>query len=130
MDLMRVCVGTLLAAAVVWGQGSGARKLEFEVASVKPMEQSADPRVRVGVQIDGSQVHLNQTSLKDAVRYAYGVKFYQVVGPDWMPGERFNISAKLPDRAKREDIPEMMKTLLEQRFQMKVHREQREMPVY
>jgi uncharacterized protein (TIGR03435 family) len=120
----------LLATAAAWGQGAGAGKLEFEVASVKPAEPGADPRVRVGVQIDGSQVHLNQTSLKDAVRYAYGVKFYQVVGPDWMPGERFHISAKLPDGAKREDIPQMMKALLEQRFQMKVHRERREMPVY
>ena len=128
MNSMRVCVGVLFAAGAIWAQGEG--KLEFEVASVKLVEQGADPRVRTGVQIDGSQVHLNQTSLKDAVRYAYQVKFYQVIGQDWMAGERFDISAKLPAGATREQVPDMLKSLLQERFQLKVHREQKEMPVY
>ena len=124
---MGALIGVLFAASVMWGQ---PKRLEFEVASVKAVEATADPRVRVGVQIDGSQVHLNSASLKDAVRYAYQVKFYQVTGPGWLAGERFDISAKLPDGATREQVPEMFKSLLEDRFELKVHREQKEMSVY
>jgi uncharacterized protein (TIGR03435 family) len=69
-------------------------------------------------------------SLKDAVRYAYQLKLYQVTGQDWMAGERFDISAKLPEGTTREQVPEMVKSLLEDRFQIKTHREQKEMPVY
>jgi uncharacterized protein (TIGR03435 family) len=127
MKFMRAPVSVLFTATVIWAQ---PKRLEFEVASVKSVEQSADPHVRVGVQIDGSQIHLNRTSLKDAIRYAYQVKFYQVIGPDWLASERFDISAKLPEGATREQVPEMITSLLEDRFGLKVHREQKEMPVY
>jgi uncharacterized protein (TIGR03435 family) len=127
MEYMRWVTGVLLCTGMVWGAD---KRLEFEVASVKPAETSMDPRVKSGVQIDGSQVHLSQTSLKDAVRYAYQVKFYQVIGQDWMAGQRVDISAKLPAGATREQVPEMLKALLEDRFELKTHREQKEMPVY
>jgi uncharacterized protein (TIGR03435 family) len=127
MKLMRTVTGVFLAVGLIWGQG---KRVEFEVASVKWVEPTADPRVKVGVQIDGSQVHMNSMSLKDAIRYAYQVKLYQVVGQEWIAGERFNISAKVPDGATRERIPDMVKSLLEDRFQIKAHREQKEMAVY
>jgi uncharacterized protein (TIGR03435 family) len=127
MKLMHSVIGLIVAVGVTWAQ---PKRLEFEVASVKWTEPGPDPRVKVGVQIDGSQVHLTQVSLKEAVRYAYGVKFYQVVGPDWLAGERFDISGKVPQGASREQVPEMVKSLLEDRFQMKAHREPKEMAVY
>jgi uncharacterized protein (TIGR03435 family) len=127
MKWMRLLLGISLALSILTAQ---PKRLEFEVASVKPAETSADPSVQVGVQIDGSQIHLNMMSLKDLVRAAYNVKYYQVVGQDWMAGQRFNVSAKLPDGAKRDQLPEMLMALLEERFQMKAHREPKELPVY
>jgi uncharacterized protein (TIGR03435 family) len=127
MRTMRTILGVFLAVGAIWGQ---TKRVEFEVASVKSVEPSADPRVKTGVQIDGSQVHMASMSLKDAVRYAYQLKLYQVTGQDWMAGERFDISAKLPEGTTREQVPEMVKSLLEDRFQIKTHREQKEMPVY
>ncbi len=47
-----------------------------------------------------------------------------------MASERFDIAAKLPTGAAEKEIPEMLQTLLEQRFQMKMHRESKELPVY
>jgi uncharacterized protein (TIGR03435 family) len=128
MSRTAIVAGVFLTAAAMWGQAPA--RLDFEVSSVKPVEPTADQSVRAGVQIDGSQVHMNKMSLKDMVRVAYQVKFYQVVGQDWMAGERFNVAAKLPDGAKREQVPDMLKSLLEDRFQIKVHREPKEMPVY
>ena len=51
------------------------------------------------------------------------------MGPDWMPSERFDIHAKLPTGG-RDQLREMLQTLLEQRFQMKMHRTTKEFPVY
>jgi uncharacterized protein (TIGR03435 family) len=127
MKAIRRVVLCVLASGAVFGQTSPARP-EFEVASIKP---SAAPvgQVNVGVQIDGAQVHFSYLSLKDYIRMAYRVKEYQVVGPDWL-SERFEIAAKLPADAKREQVADMMQALLVDRFQLKMHRDSKEFPVY
>lgn len=102
--------------------------LEFEVASVKPSKGGAE-RVDIGVHVDGAQVHITEFSLRDYVRVAYRVKLYQIVGPDSL-SERFNVDAKLPEGATREQVPEMLQSLLAGRFEIKTHRESKEFPVY
>ena len=122
---MRIVLGLLLAVGAAWGQ-----KVEFEVASVKAADPNADPSAAVGVHIDGSQVHLGKLSMKEFIRVAYRVKFYEVMGPEWMASERYDVSAKIPDGVSRDKLPEMLQALLEERFQLKAHREKREVPVY
>lgn len=104
----------------------------FDVASVRP-SPPADPanvsRVDVGVHIDKDQVRINALSLKDYVAWAYRVKTYQVVAPDWMT-ERFDINATLPAGSNADQLPEMIRALLEQRFGLKMHKTQKEFPVY
>jgi uncharacterized protein (TIGR03435 family) len=101
---------------------------EFEVASVKPSGGSGDS-VSVGVHVDGAQVHIAQFSLQDYIRVAYRVKNYQVTGPDWL-SDRFNVDAKLPAGASRDQVPEMLQALLANRFEMKIHRASKDFPVY
>jgi uncharacterized protein (TIGR03435 family) len=122
--------------AIVCGIGVGVLAIaafgqEFEVASIRPsgpLVPGSD--VKLGVHIDGAQVRCNQMSLSDLIGMAYKVKHYQINGPDWIAGERFNVSAKLPDGASRDQVPEMMKTLLASRFQMKLHHDSKPYPVY
>jgi uncharacterized protein (TIGR03435 family) len=87
-------------------------------------------QIHIGVQVDGAQIHCTYLSLKDYIRIAYKVKDHQISGPDWLASERFDIAAKLPAGAAREQVPDMLKALLEDRFQVKVHRETKEFPVY
>jgi uncharacterized protein (TIGR03435 family) len=61
---------------------------------------------------------------------AYKVKDYQISGPDWAAGERFDIAATLPAGAKEDQVPDMLKALLAERFQMKFHRDKKDFPVY
>jgi uncharacterized protein (TIGR03435 family) len=126
---MHILFPVLLAAGGIWGQAKPAR-LEFEVASIKLASPNADPRMAAGVRIDGSQVHLARMSMKELTRMAYQVKFYQVAGPDWIAGQRYDIDAKLPEGGTRDQVADMIQTLLTDRFQIKIHREQKEMPVY
>ena len=55
---------------------------------------------------------------------------YQIGGPDWLQTQRYDIVAKLPPNASRDQIPEMLKGLLLQQLRMIVHTEVREDRVY
>ncbi len=68
-------------------------------------------------------------SLSTLVMQAYRVKPYQVTGPDWMTTDFFDISAKIPAGATREQVPDMVRSLLEERFHLAVHKESKEILV-
>ena len=125
--MMRLPAVLLASLTAAFGQAPPAP--EFEVASIRPSAAPAAGRADVGVHIDGAQVSFTYLSLRDYLRSAYAVKDFQIVGPEWLTSARFDIAAKLPLGAARQ-IPEMLQALLADRFQMKVHRDTREFPVY
>jgi uncharacterized protein (TIGR03435 family) len=99
---------------------------EFEVASIRPSAQGQAP----GILVDSRQVVYSALSLKLCLGIAYKLQNYEISAPDWMASERWDITAKLPDGSDTKQIPEMLKTLLSNRFRIKLHRETRELPVY
>jgi uncharacterized protein (TIGR03435 family) len=129
--MVRGVILGVAASALLLAQGAPGRA-EFEVASIKPSADAppVGARVHVGVQIDGAQVHCTYLSVRDYLRIAYQVKEYQITGPDWLASQRFDIHAKLPEGAKREQFREMLQNLLADRFQVKLHRDSKEFPVY
>jgi uncharacterized protein (TIGR03435 family) len=131
MNVIRMLMPAGLALATAFAQ-TPAQHQEFEVISVKPADPivAGTQQVNIGLHIDGAQVHLISASLRDLVRMAYQVKTYQVVGPEWLESERFSIDAKLPAGSTKEQVPEMLKSLLADRFHLKYHNESREFPVY
>ena len=122
------CLAGVLAAGALFAQAPAARP-EFEVASIKPSAVGAINQVRAGVRVDGSQVSCTSLSLNDYLGIAYRVKNYQISAPDWMASQRFDINAKIPAGSAAK-LPEMLQALLEDRFQMKMHREVKDLPVY
>jgi uncharacterized protein (TIGR03435 family) len=59
------------------------------------------------------------------------VQSFQIAGgPGWLNSDRFAIEAKADGNASRDQIFLMLQSLLEERYQLKFHREMREMPVY
>jgi len=123
---MKLLYGALLTSALLCGQ-SGP---EFEVASIKPSTAAPEGQFNLGIHIDGAQVRVNYLPLKDYIVMAYRIKAYQFSGPDWMATQRFDVSAKLPDGATRAQVPEMLQKLLEDRFQLKIHRSSKDFSVY
>jgi len=124
--MIRATFLSILVAAASFAQ---ARR-EFEVASSRAVSNQPPAQVAVGLTIDGSQVRITYLSLKDYLAIAYRMKLNQIVGPDWLPSQRFDIAAKLPDGAAQADVPEMLQALLADRFQLKAHRDMKEFPVY
>ena len=81
--------------------GQAAQDLTFEVASVKPAAPQEPGRTIIGTRggpgsSDPGQITSTNLRLKDLIVAAFGVKFYQVIGPSWLDTERYDIVAKVP----------------------------------
>lgn len=131
--------GVCAAVALAQGQTAAPQKatapLAFEVASIKPAEPLSAERMMAGQQhisanVDAARVNFSDLSLAELIRAAYRVKLYQISGPDWITTTRFDVVAKLPEGAKTDQVPEMLRTLLEERFHLALHNSSKEMPVY
>lgn len=115
---------------------SAPGKLAFDVATIKPaapldpMKMAADMQSgkmpRLGPHIDASRATFYYMSLSELIATACKVKSYQVTGPPWLAGQRFDIEAKLPDGTSKDDVPAMLLALLEDRFKLTIHRETQE----
>jgi uncharacterized protein (TIGR03435 family) len=112
---------------------------EFEVASVKPAEpldtaammSGGQFQLRMGCELpDPGRFVCSGMPLRGLLMKAYGVKVYQLSGPDWMSSERFDIVAKVPAGATSEQVDLMLRKLLMDRFQIAMHRENKELPIY
>jgi len=127
---MRTFLFAALGATALWAQ-TPATKLEFEVASIRPAgPASPQDGVNIGLHLDGSQARIASFTFKDYVAMAYRMKAYQISGPDWAGTDRFDLNAKLPAGSNSDQIPEMLQALLTDRFQLKFHRDKKELPVY
>jgi uncharacterized protein (TIGR03435 family) len=130
MHPIRFVLLTFLASAA-FSQTPAAHP-EFEVASVKPSADSETPmgNVNRGLHIDGAMVSFNGMPLRWYLHYAYTVKETQVTGPEWLTSARFDVVAKLPQGATREQIPAMVQALLADRFKLTLHKESKEFSVF
>ena len=129
---MKLICTLVLAGLTLPSFGYAQEKVEFEVASVKPftLAASGNDSVTLGARIDRAQVRITGLTMRDLLSMAYRVKLYQLNGPEWMATERYDINAKLPDGVTPEKLPEMVQALLIDRFGIRMHRENKEMPAY
>src|SRR5215510_11822765 len=102
----------------------------FEVASIRPSIDAPRQAVAAAGRTDGSQFRIAGLTIRDYISMGYAVKLYQISGPDWITTDRFDIAATLPEGSQPDQVPVMMQTLLEDRFELKTHREKKEFPVY
>jgi uncharacterized protein (TIGR03435 family) len=115
----------ILALLLAWG----AWAAEFEVASVRP----SDPRQSAVdfVISPGGRLRATNVTLLQMVREAYRMKFFQVSGgPGWVGTDRFHIEARAAGEPTRDQMLDMLRGLLEERFRLKVRRQVREGNVY
>lgn len=76
-------------------------------------------------------VDIHNMSLKDLIGFAYRVQPYQISGgPAWIDSARFDIVAKPETKATEDERLLMLQSLFEERFQLRIHRETKEIPVY
>jgi uncharacterized protein (TIGR03435 family) len=99
---------------------------QFEVASIKPSFSDMVMNVRP---LPGRLTA--DATLQVLMQYAYGVAPFQVVGgPGWLTSERYQIDATANATASRDRMFLMLQSLLEDCFQLKIHRDVKEQPVF
>jgi uncharacterized protein (TIGR03435 family) len=112
--------------------------LEFDAVSVKP----SDPNSRHGTVVDvtpGGTLHVVNATLKDLIETAYDVRSFQIEGgPKWADAIRYDVNATPGTRPPGTPGPPpgwtnirfKVQALLKDRFQLKLHRETRIVPVH
>jgi uncharacterized protein (TIGR03435 family) len=134
---MRVApvVATFLVAGTALAQITTAPR--FEVASIKLVPQ---PRPgRPSLRIDPARLDARQISLAELIQHAYSVPWYQIVwnsaadsaGKKFAPPMPiYDVAATMPAGTSLDDVHLMMQSLLADRLNFRMHRENREMPIY
>ena len=130
-------VATVAVVGMAAAAQSPAQKPSFEVASVKPNKLGGPP-VRMGT--EAGRFIAENYPLILVILFAYrspggGYLLRQNVigGPSWIDTDRFDVEAKVGGETRStptEQMLRMVQFLLEDRFQLKVHRETRDLPVY
>jgi uncharacterized protein (TIGR03435 family) len=150
---MRILTITATAVLVLLcGHGSGlaqspptpVSERRFDVASVKPAVSPAElgrlaaqsggqpPMRRFGIDTQpGGRFTAATSTLKQLIAEAFEVRDYQIEGgPTWLGTDYFDIAANAGAHATPADIKAMLRTLLAERFGLRVHEETRQAPVY
>lgn len=129
---MRHAVLALLLLA-----GQAAPKPAFEVVSVK---RNLSIATNGGMRVEpGGRFFATNSGVFYLIAGAYGeamgaLRPSQIIdAPDWLHSEHYDIVAKAADPADMDSFEKtrlLLRTLLEDRFKLRVHREQRQMPIY
>jgi uncharacterized protein (TIGR03435 family) len=137
---MRRWLFLLVVVTPVLLHGQGGDKLTFEVASVKPNSATNAPSgVRV---LPSGQMTATNIAVRAMIATAWGSEAIQMAsqvvgGPSWIDTDRYDINAKASGGFSEKDglqtvqrVEAMLRALLEDRFQVKVHTDMRDVPIY
>jgi uncharacterized protein (TIGR03435 family) len=106
------------------------KRAEFEVASIRPAKDDGDH----DSETNKGFFRTHNLTLKRLIARAYAVDTRQIFGgPNWMDSDSYDITARIPAefaQQTREKVPEMIQSLLADRFQLIIHREPREVSGY
>jgi uncharacterized protein (TIGR03435 family) len=107
----------------------------FEVASIKPA--APPPPGKGGLIVHGGPggadpglATFANIDLFSLIAMAYGIQRHQLFSPEWPAQTRFDIMASVPPNTTPNQYRLMLQGLLEDRFKLMLHREQRELQVY
>lgn len=138
--LIAIAVSTLLMLAAATQsrvQSHSGDKLSFDVASIKEWQPNQPlPRVAIGIRFSKGSVYAPCSDLWSIVRYAYHLAFAAPINglSTWAKTQcgpnAFSIDATMPLETTEDQARQMMQSLLEDRFKMRVHWEKKDMQVF
>ncbi len=102
---------------------------EFEVSAIKI---NKDPQQRQGFRFTNGRVDAAGIPMKPMIEFAYGIEDDDMIAgaQPWMDTELFDLTAKTDPGVDFAGMQPMLQKLLEERFHLKVHHEDRPVEVY
>jgi uncharacterized protein (TIGR03435 family) len=127
----------LACCAAILGQ-SVPRGLTFEAATIKEVDPASVPASILGVIAfnggpgtkDPERIDYSPVTLRMLLARAYGLPVARVAGPASLDYKRYSLTAVLPPKSTAEQLRQMLKALLTERFDLRAHLESRRAPVY
>src|SRR6516162_3760598 len=125
--MLKLCLMLALSLAGI-SQQTAARPT-FEVASVKPNDSGLR-----GYSLPppkGGRYTATNVSLRSLILYAYHLQDEQLIGTNgWMLSVPYDVEAKAEGSPAEPRVRLMLQVLLEDRFKLKMHPEQRQLSIY
>ena len=122
----QVVVAALALTVPTASFGQTAKRAAFEVASIRPGSAGTP----MGQRVTPGRLVVVNTPLRSLLAMAFRIDVPQLSSPDWLNTVRFDIEATMPAGVGREQVPEMLQTLLIERFGLVVRVEQRPVDGY
>jgi uncharacterized protein (TIGR03435 family) len=121
-------VAWTIAVGLASAQTPTTARPEFAVTSVKPNHTGCCTSGGVGNGQGGGK----NVTLKELIAFTYRIQQFQISGgPRWIGSDRFDVEGKAEDpKADFDQLRLMLRSLFEDRFKLKVHRETKESPAY
>ena len=110
-------------------QGATSTLPSFDVVSVKHSGQLGNGRQLAQSSYQGGRLVLEE-SLGDLLRTAYKVEYRDLVGPDWLFHDIYDIRAIAPPDTNWKTVRMMLQTMLAERLALKYHLDERVAPIY
>ena len=128
---MKTVALSILMATLALAQTPGLeKKLEFEVASIRPAVQDGSH----DLDVDRGLYRTHNLTLKQLIAYAYDVDLSQIYGgPNWVDSDSYDVNARIPEEftgQTGDTVPPMVQSLLADRFKLVIHREPRQISGY
>jgi len=128
----------LLTTTTAFAQDPAAAPVvAFDVASVKPSNPNPDPanplsQIALMLPQPGGRLTATNTPLRMLIMAAFELKQEAQLtgGPPDLLAAKYDITAKAPVAFIGKELPQLLRTLLADRFKLKTHTETRELPVY
>jgi uncharacterized protein (TIGR03435 family) len=118
-----------LSTFTAFGQAPSAPPA-IEVASVRPNQHPVGPDYNNQITYSATGFTARNATLKRLIAEAWRLQLSQVIGPGWLSKNEYDIEARVPEGAHNDQIALMLKSLLTDRFGLKMHSESRTMRAY
>jgi bla regulator protein BlaR1 len=131
-----VLIGVLNAPAIRAQSGSqptARLDSKFEVASIKAITYSSEDGVGIvfsGIRPSPDGITASRVNLAACIKWAFGLKEYQISGLGPSSSEVYDISAKAAGRVGLGELKLMLQNLLADRFKLVFHRGKKDLPTY
>jgi uncharacterized protein (TIGR03435 family) len=109
---------------------SSAQQPAFAVATIRPSSGAVQFEHDGKTETSPGSLRMRDVTVSTCIKWAYGLQDSQIAGPAWIQSEHFDIVAKADGPANDEQMKQMLRTLLADRFKLSFHHLSKELKAF
>jgi uncharacterized protein (TIGR03435 family) len=125
----RWCLGLAVLASAFFVR-VGEAQATFAVATIRPSAEAVRFERDGKTETLPGTLRMRDVTVNTCIKWAYGVQDSQILEPNWMGSDRFDIMAKADGPVGDAQMKVMMRALLAERFKLSFHRQEKELKAF